>query len=86
VQRVAGRFIQYYREKARYKERTYTFVPRIGLEKLQKILLEDSEGIAAALDRAMEESTEAAYDVWKERDVPKTQNQFRTSLPVVQWE
>jgi hypothetical protein len=45
--------------------------------------LDDSEGIAERLDREMEASSLAAYDVWRERDVPKTQNQFRTSLPVV---
>ena len=33
VLRLAGRFIQYYRENAKYLERTYAFVPRIGIEK-----------------------------------------------------
>jgi nitrite reductase (NADH) large subunit len=83
VVKIAGRFIQYYRENAKYKERTYTFVPRIGLDKLRAVLLDDSEGIAERLDRDMQASVDAAYDVWRERDVPKTQNQFRTSLPVV---
>jgi len=84
VLKIAGRFIQYYRENAKYKERTYAFVPRIGLEKLRSVLLDDSEGIAARLDEEMEASVLAAYDVWRERDQPKTQNQFRTSLPVVE--
>jgi len=83
VVKIAGRFIQYYRENAKYKERTYSFVPRIGVEKLRAVLLDDSEGIAERLDRDMQASVDATYDVWRERDVPKTQNQFRTSLPVL---
>jgi len=84
VLKIAGRFIQYYRENAKYKERTYSFVPRIGLEKLRSVLLDDSEGIAERLDQEMEASAAAAYDVWRERDTPKTQNQFRSLLPVVE--
>jgi nitrite reductase (NADH) large subunit len=79
----AGRFIQYYRENAKYKERTYTFVERLGVEKLRAIVVDDSEGIAAELDQAMQESTEAARDVWLERDAPATSNQFRSVLPLL---
>jgi nitrite reductase (NADH) large subunit len=83
VLRVAGRFIQYYRENAKYKERTYTFVERVGIAKIRSIVVDDSEGIVAALDRALWESIAAAYDPWLERDKPMTPNQFRHSLPVV---
>jgi nitrite reductase (NADH) large subunit len=83
VLKLAGRFMQYYRENAKYKERTYAFVERIGIAALRSILLDDSEGIAAELDRAMQESSEAARDVWLERDVPATANQFRSYLPVL---
>lgn len=83
VLRIAGRFTQYYRENAKYKERTYTFVERIGIAKLRAIVVDDSEKIAADLDRAMEESVEATYDPWLERDEPRTANQFKRSLPVV---
>jgi hypothetical protein len=31
----------------------------------------------------MEASSAAAYDVWRERDTPKTKNQFKSLLPVV---
>jgi len=82
VLKLSGRFIQYYRENAKYKERTYSFVERIGIAKLKAILLDDSEGICAALDAAMDESTAAAKDVWLERNTPKTINQFRTDLTV----
>ena len=39
-----GRFIQYYRENAKYLERTHGFVERVGIEKLRAIVVEDSEG------------------------------------------
>jgi nitrite reductase (NADH) large subunit len=71
-----GRFMQYYRENAKYKERSYTFVERVGLERIRAVVMEDSDGIAAALDAAMEKSVAAAYDPWKERAKPKTANQF----------
>jgi len=74
---LAGRFMQYYRENAKWKERTYTFVPRIGLERIRAIVVDDADGTAAALDAAMTASTEAAYDPWKEEAVaPRTANQF----------
>jgi len=82
VLRLSGRFIQYYRENAKYKERTYTFVERIGIERLRAIVVDDSEKIAAALDRAMDESAAATRDPWLERDEPATVNQFRSSLPM----
>ena len=39
-----GRFMQYYRENARYLERTYDFVERMGIEQLRQILVQDSGG------------------------------------------
>jgi nitrite reductase (NADH) large subunit len=80
---LAGRFIQYYRENAKYKERTYAFVERVGIARIRGVVVDDVDGIAAALDRALEESVEAAYDPWLERDRPFVVNQFRHSLPVV---
>ena len=73
---ISGRFMQYYRENAKWKERTYTFVPRIGLERIRAIVVDDADGTAEALDRAMLASTEAAYDPWKEAVAPRTANQF----------
>jgi nitrite reductase (NADH) large subunit len=72
----AGRFMQYYREHAKYKERTYTFVERIGIERIRAVVVEDSEGIAATLDAAMQAAVDATYDPWKEATAPKTANQF----------
>ena len=73
---LSGRFMQYYRENAKWKERTYTFVPRIGLERIRAIVVDDADGIADALDAAMQASTDAAYDPWKEAVKPRTANQF----------
>jgi nitrite reductase (NADH) large subunit len=81
---LAARFLQYYRENAKYKERTYAFVERIGIARLRAIVVDDCDGIAADLDRAMQESVEAAYDPWLERDAPATPNQFEHSLPVLE--
>ena len=76
-----GRFMQFYRENAKYKERTYTFVERIGLERIRAVVVDDSEGIADELDAAMQASVEAAYDPWKEAAAPKTVNQFASLIP-----
>jgi len=83
VLRLSGRFIQYYRENAKYKERTYTFVERVGIERIRAVVVADSDKIAADLDRAMDESVAGALrDPWLERDKPVTSNQFRSALPV----
>ena len=80
VLRVTGRFMQYYRENAKYKERTYAFIPRVGLDRIRAVVLEDSDGIVAALDAALEKSIAATFDPWKERSRPKTANQFEDVL------
>lgn len=83
VMLMAGRFIQYYRENAKWKERTYTFVERVGLDLIKDIVVEDSQGIAADLDAAMQSSIEAVAatkDPWLERDKPKTANQFAETI------
>jgi len=76
----SGRFMQYYRENAKYKERTYTFLDRLGIERIRAVVIDDSDGIAAELDTAMKRSTDATYDPWKEADAPKTVNQFATTI------
>ncbi len=84
VLRITGRFLQYYRENARYLERTYAFVPRVGIEKLRAVVVDDSEGIAARLDEDLERTLDAYEDPWQEALAPVTPNQFRGVLPVVQ--
>jgi nitrite reductase (NADH) large subunit len=81
---LAGRFMQYYRENANWLERTYDFVPRIGLEKIKAVLLEDSEGIVADLDARMQQSIDAYTDPWgQDGRQPATPGQFRSSLPLI---
>jgi len=82
VLKIAGRYMQWYRENAKYKERTYTFMDRVGIERARAVVIDDSEGIAAALDAAMEESVAATYDVWLDGAKPRTANQFADLIAV----
>jgi nitrite reductase (NADH) large subunit len=82
VQVLTGRFMQYYREHANWLERTYAFVPRVGIEHLRAVIVEDSEGLAAGLDAAMQAAVDSYVDPWRERDDQLTPGQFRTSLPL----
>jgi nitrite reductase (NADH) large subunit len=81
---LAGRFMQYYRENANWLERTYDFVPRIGLERIKAVLLDDSEGIVADLDAGMQSSIDAYRDPWgQDGKQPATPGQFRPALPLI---
>jgi len=82
VLKFMGRFMQYYRENARYTERSYTFVQRIGIERLRSLLVEDSEGEAIRLDREMEAAVAAYRDPWQEGAKPIEPNQFGGALPI----
>jgi nitrite reductase (NADH) large subunit len=79
-----SRFMQYYRESARYLERTYGWVERVGITKIRAVVVDDSEGIAERLDAAMQKSVDAYADPWREAYAPKTENQFKTLLSIVQ--
>jgi len=70
------RFLQYYREHAKYLERTYRFVERIGVDVLKSILIEDSLGIGDQLERRMQETVDAYKDPWEEATIPAYVNQF----------
>ncbi len=83
VLKYMGRFIQYYREHAKYLERTHGFVQRLGIDKLREIVVEDSEGIAARLERDIAESKAAYKDPWKEALLPANEIQFASVLPVL---
>ena len=77
--------MQYYRENANWLERTYDFVPRIGLEQIKAVLLEDSAGICADLDVGMQRSIDAYTDPWgQDAEEPATPGQFRPALPLVE--
>jgi nitrite reductase (NADH) large subunit len=83
VMTLTGRFLQYYREQANWLERTYAFVPRLGIERLRDLIVHDSEGLGAGLDERMEAAVAAYRDPWKEGLDPTVPGQFRTSLPLV---
>jgi nitrite reductase (NADH) large subunit len=80
---LTGRFLQYYRENANWLERTYTFVPRVGIDKIRAVVVDDAEGIAAGLDARMQRSVDAYRDPWQDGREPVTEGQFRTSLPLL---
>ena len=79
---ITGRFLQYYRENAKWLERTYSFVPRVGLDHIRAVVVDDSEGIAERLDAAMQEHADRYVDPWTQGADPVTPGQFRTSLPL----
>jgi nitrite reductase [NAD(P)H] large subunit len=72
--RITTVFLQYYRENADYLERTYDFVPRIGLEALREIVL-DEDRQAELLER-FRIAKAAVRDPWLERDDPYHPHQF----------
>jgi nitrite reductase (NADH) large subunit len=80
---LTGRFLQYYRENANWLERTYAWVPRLGIEHIQAVVVDDSEGIADELDARMQKSVDAYRDPWLDGRNPVTTGQFRTSLPLI---
>lgn len=80
VLRYMGRFMQYYRENAKYLERTYDFVERLGIEHLRRVLVEDSEGIGEWLDREIQAAVDAYVDPWQEASQPATPAQFEEVL------
>lgn len=72
--RLSTTFLQYYREHADYKERTYDFVPRIGLDEIRRIVTDDQLG--AALRERFRLAKAATIDPWLERDTPYHPRQF----------
>lgn len=71
-----GRFMQYYRERAKYLERSYDFVERIGIEKIRRVLVDDEEGICAELDAQIQAAVDAFVDPWQEALAPIHPSQF----------
>jgi nitrite reductase (NADH) large subunit len=80
---LTGRFLQYYREDANWLERTYKWVPRLGIEKIRAVVVDDVDGIADQLDANMQKSIDAYRDPWQDGRKPVTEGQFRTSLPLL---
>jgi nitrite reductase (NADH) large subunit len=75
-----GRFMQHYREQARYLERTHGFVARLGIAELRAVLVDDRDGICARLDAEIQAAVDAYVDPWAEGDAPFTATQFEGAL------
>jgi nitrite reductase (NADH) large subunit len=67
-------FLQYYREEADYLERTYDFVPRVGVDAIRELL--GDEPRCAGLMERFRLAKAAAFDPWRERDEPHHPSQF----------
>ena len=78
--KICGRFLQHYRENAKWLERTYTFCERVGLEELQAVVVDDRDGTGERLDAAMEASIAAYTDPWLEAARPVTPHQFESAV------
>ncbi|MDT5065019.1 MAG: nitrite reductase large subunit [Mycobacterium sp.] len=84
VMTLTGRFLQYYREDANWLERTYKWVPRIGIEKIRAVLIDEADdAFLEHLDASMAKSVDAYRDPWLDGRQPVTEGQFRTSLPLL---
>ncbi len=81
--RITGVFMQYYRENATWLERTYDFVPRIGLHELQALLVDDRDGIVAGLQERIQAAIDSYDDPWTEGQTPATPGQFAAALPLI---
>jgi len=68
--------MQYYRENARYAERSYTFVERIGIDRIRAVVVDDAEGEGVRLDREIEAAVAAYSDPWQEGAAPAEPTQF----------
>jgi nitrite reductase (NADH) large subunit len=80
---LTGVFMQYYREQGRWLERTYDFVPRMGLEELRAVLVQDRDGIVTGLRERMQTAVDAYADPWREGREPATTGQFHNALPLI---
>ncbi|ABM14289.1 nitrite reductase large subunit NirB [Mycolicibacterium austroafricanum] len=80
---LTGRFLQYYRESANWLERTYKWVPRVGIEHIRAVIVEDADGLAAGLDERMQKSVDAYRDPWQDGREPASVGQFRSALPLL---
>jgi nitrite reductase (NADH) large subunit len=83
VIRLAGVFMQYYRENARWLERTYDFVPRVGLDELKAILVDDRDRLVAGLEERMQAAVDNYRDPWQDGREPAAPGQFADALPLI---
>jgi nitrite reductase (NADH) large subunit len=65
-----------YREEARYLERTAPWIERVGLQHVQRKIVEDAEGRKALNARFLESQSHAQVDPWAERAQGKDAEEF----------
>ncbi len=82
VMQIAGRFMQFYREDAKFKERSYTWLERIRVARVRAVVVEDSEGWGERFDAEVTAAIAAYRDPWKDGETPKTENQFASLITV----
>jgi nitrite reductase (NADH) large subunit len=83
VLKLVSRFVQYYRENAKYLERSYGFVERVGISKIRAVVVDDSEGIASRLEQEVAASKAAYQDPWKQMYVPAVAERFAEVQPAL---
>ncbi len=75
-------FFQYYREHARYLERTYDFVERVGIDRVRKETIYASDAVRDALRDRFRKSKARSYDAWQEGRAPVNSTQFIPLTPI----
>jgi nitrite reductase (NADH) large subunit len=75
-------FFQYYREHARYLERTYDFVERVGIDRVRKDTIYAAESVKEALRERFHKSKARSYDAWQEGRSPVNATQFIPLTPI----
>src|SRR4051794_4821604 len=74
--------VQMYREQARYLERIYKWVKRVGVPEIKRQVLEDREKRKAYFDRFVFSQKFAQVDPWSERVSGKDKHEFRPMATV----
>jgi nitrite reductase (NADH) large subunit len=75
-------FFQYYREHARYLERTYDFIERIGIDRVRKETIYAPDATRDSLRARFGKSKERSYDAWLEGPTPVNTTQFIPLTPI----
>ncbi|AOU99569.1 nitrite reductase large subunit [Acidihalobacter yilgarnensis] len=77
VHEYTAAFIQYYRETARYLERTAPWIERVGLSLVKQKVVEDEVGRKVLARRFAESQQYAQHDPWLERAEGTDANEYR---------
>jgi nitrite reductase (NADH) large subunit len=75
-------FFQHYREHARYLERTYDFIERVGIDRVRKDTVYASDAAQQTLRARFRKSKARSYDAWQEGRTPVSATQFIRLRPI----